>query len=167
MYPCLWNIPDFGFYELYGHAITPLVIIIVFSLLLLIRVIRMKIRMRQPNHWRRNLKMAVQLLVNVLLYLLFILPYVIILLLRYITGWTPLATYLFYVFEYISYHGIMFTPFVCLFTSNDLRSRFFSLLRLKTAQPNTVAPMVLETNNQQPRTTTRNPNQYLSSLKNG
>ena len=158
MFPCLWLNPDFGFFELYGNESAPVIIIMVFSLLLLIRVIRMKMRMRQPNHWRRNLKMAIQLFVDVLVNLLFILLCGILLIIRYVTGWTPLSAYIFYVFEYIYYHGLMFIPFVCLFTSNELRSRFFRLLRLKTPQPNTVAPMFLGTDNQQPRTTTRNLN---------
>ena len=161
MYPCLWLQPNFAIYELYAHAIAPPMIMMVFSLLLLIRVIRMKIRMRQPNHWRRNLKMAIQLLVNVLVNMLFILPYAIIVLIPYIVretpaviGGVPLFTYLVYVFGYIYAHGIMFTPFVCLFTSNELRSRFLNSLRLKTAHPNTVTPMILGTDNQQLRTTT-------------
>ena len=120
-------------FDMMGHSVMPCIVIITFSLGLLIRVIRQKRRVQQHLFsWRRQRRMAVQLLSISSLYIMMNVPLFIIILLRKCC-FTTFATieYKLYFF-YLYFFLILFLPFVCLGSLGAQRKKFRELLaRLK------------------------------------
>ena len=148
MWPCLWRIQQYALYEIFAHQAIPIFLIAIFSFLLFIRVVWMKTRMRQGNNWRRNAKMAIQLFSIVSVYLTFILPYVIGLMIRWFLVRTDLTRSINFVLQYLSYFPVLLNPFICLLSSNELRARLIHFLKHGKLNLNTIFPATLNVNTQ-------------------
>ena len=146
VWPCLWLNQQWNMFELFFNSVLPVCLIVMFSLLLFIRVIWMKSQMRQGNHWRRNAKMAVQLFSIITMYLIFIMPYTIILLVLWFYIQTDIVMSLNYVFQYLSYFPLLLNPFICVLSSNELRTRLVELFRQAPHHRGTIIPSTLISN---------------------
>jgi hypothetical protein len=60
--PCLFDIPILATWELIGHEGVPTFIIVIFSISLIVCVIKQKRTMNQPIQWRKHRKMTIQML---------------------------------------------------------------------------------------------------------
>lgn len=145
MWPCLWIIQWFALYELFANMFGPIVLIVIFSLSLLVRVIWMKSRMRQGNQWRRNLKMAIQLFSIISVYILFVAPDILLVILYRLIGPLPMFDVIDTYLYFISVFPMFINPFICVFSSNELRVRLFEILRCRTRRSHPVATITVET----------------------
>ncbi|CAF4069606.1 unnamed protein product [Rotaria sp. Silwood1] len=73
--PCLFSRTILGSWDLIVHQVIPTLTIVIFSFLLILRVILQKKRLNQPIKWRRHRKMTIQLLSISCIYLLFNFPW--------------------------------------------------------------------------------------------
>jgi hypothetical protein len=69
-FPCYLNVPLLGLWDALLNSLIPTVIIAIFSVILIVRVYCQKRRLRQPNIWRRQRKMVIQLFSNCILYVI-------------------------------------------------------------------------------------------------
>jgi hypothetical protein len=118
----------FNWFEILVNYITPILLIVVFSISVIIRTIIRKRRLQRAPNWRRHRKMVVQLILIATLYLVFDLPYVIIMIMQWsglpnfvISVITPYTTYLTYVPSII-------LPYATLMTLPDLKQKLRVLI---------------------------------------
>src|SRR5271163_3347650 len=71
---CFFNDPVLGIWDSVFNNILSIIIISTFSLVFVIRVYYQKRRLHQPNVWRKQRKMTVQLLCSCVLYLIPYMP---------------------------------------------------------------------------------------------
>lgn len=71
---CYHDTPLIGTWDNIVHGIMPTMVIVIFSVSLLIRVLRKNYRMRKAFQWRKHRKMTIQLLSISLLYVLLYIP---------------------------------------------------------------------------------------------
>ncbi|CAF1457869.1 unnamed protein product [Rotaria sordida] len=101
-------------YDMFIHSVIPCIIIVIFSLALLIRVIRHKHRMQgQIFSQRKQYRMVIQLVSIAFFY-------------SKIFAATERDLYLFYLYYFLT----LFLPFVCLGLVHHLRRKFDFLLRI-------------------------------------
>jgi hypothetical protein len=122
-YPCYLNDPILGIWDSVVNNIIPVIIISIASLVLLIRVYYKKRRLHQPNQWRKQRKMTIQLLCSSVLYLIPNLPLNVFFFAR-LCGLSEninVQTQLY--FDFLCYFIILLYPFVCLGSLSELRKK--------------------------------------------
>jgi hypothetical protein len=113
MYACYTSIPLLSMFEQVGFSTVPSCFIAVFSMLLLVRVVWQNHRMRRSIQWRKQRKLAIQVILMALLFLVFSFPLTVIHFVR-LWGLSNWAFEVFPPFFFLSYFPIFFLPFVCL-----------------------------------------------------
>ena len=99
---------------------------------LILRVLLQKRRMRRAINWQQHRKMIIQALSIAFLYVIILLPYTIVYIIRNIYGISSYFIRAFY--HYINcftYVVILFYPFVCALTLPELKTRMTRALKLK------------------------------------
>jgi hypothetical protein len=114
----------FNWYDMLMHSVFPSILIVTFSVALLIRVIRKKRRIQQQLFsWKKQRRIAVQLLSISCLYIIMNLPLFIIILIQKCCLTTfAVAEHELYFF-YLYYFLVLILPFVCLGSFSDLRKK--------------------------------------------
>jgi len=135
---CIYDATEYLIWDTVVHQSIPGLIIIIFSIGLLVRVIRQKIRMRQPVQWRKHRKMTVQLLAITSIYLIFYFPYVSVVPLFFYGGEQYYNIQ--YILSSLAYFMILFLPFCCAFTLPDLHKRLRNLIKCGR-RSQTIAPI--------------------------
>ena len=136
----LLNETNLVFYDTIVHQIVPVFAIILFSVLLLARVIWWKAHLRQQNQWRRYRKMTIQLLSIAVLYFVFALPFSLYFVLVLVNVSSDVLDAWEINSNYLTYFPILFTPFVCLASSNQVRRQLKTFLLQLRKKHGTVAP---------------------------
>jgi len=126
-------------YDTIVHQISPNLIIIIFSILLLLRIRQQKIRIGKSLRWRKHWKMTVQLLFISILYLVFALP---IAFFNFLHLCGVEESLIFNVMEYLlffNYLAMLFCPFSCALSLPQLRNQVRKCVRFDTTR-RTIAP---------------------------
>jgi hypothetical protein len=110
---CYGTIPFLALVEQVGFGTISSCLIAIFSMALLVRVVRQKYRVHRIVQWKRQRKLAVQMIALSLLYLTFSLPITIIYIVR-LSGQSDWADNVVSLFFFLSYFAILFLPYVCL-----------------------------------------------------
>ena len=137
---CLFDDSKLYVYDTVIHQILPNVIIVIFSLALLLRVRRQRMRVGKSLQWRKHWKMTVQLLFISILYLIFALP-VALMNFLHLCGLPRDGTYNF--MEYLlffNYCMMLLCPFACAVSLPQLREKIRKIFRLKRFT-GTIVPM--------------------------
>ena len=126
--PCLTNSYVFSMWETISHQTLPIITILLFSIVLVLRVVWQKHRINQPVQWRKFRNMTIQLLSVSFLYLMFYLPFTLIQIIilcgfrnEIIIDASPYTVF-------FSYFTMLLFPFVCALSLPELRKKFFNLL---------------------------------------
>ena len=119
---CYGSIPFFRLIERIGLAILPMFLIVIFSVGLLMRVVRQKYRVRRVVEWRKQRKLALHLISVSSMYLCFDGPLTMVTLVR-LSGHPKWAHDRYPVFFYISYFPILLLPMVCIGSLPGLRHK--------------------------------------------
>jgi len=139
---CLYNVTGFHVFETMVNNIIPCLTIVIFSITLLLRILRQKHRMRQAIHWRKHRRMTVQLLSVSFLYLVVTCPYAFITFLR-ICG---LSYNIGVNFEdwalFFSYYIVLFFPFVAILSVPELCTKVKTIFHLQRSV-RLIAPEIL------------------------
>jgi hypothetical protein len=120
--------------------LVPIFTIIVFSTGLLVRVLRQKHRMCGMIDWRKNRKMTIQLLSISFFYLIILLPYAIVYIVRIFGLTGSLSDELSGYTVFFSYFILLLFPFVCALSLPELQTKMknFFQLRRQARQMNPV-----------------------------
>ncbi|CAF1080617.1 unnamed protein product [Adineta steineri] len=135
IYPCLYDNYILSMWDFFAHQIVPIAIITLCSIGLVIRVLWQKHRMRQMIHWRKYRKMTIQALSIAFLYLIILLPYTIVYIIRnifFVSNSIINQLYIYTVF--LSYFVIPLYPFVCAFSLPELQIKMKNILKLPTTR---------------------------------
>ncbi|CAF3808199.1 unnamed protein product [Rotaria sp. Silwood1] len=129
-YSCAYDSTTYSMFEFITGGITNAIIIAIFSMILIIRLIKQKHRLNQQLNWRKHRKMTIQLLSIVLLFYIFYLPSVIIgILFNCGVSYSNLE-YLLVYGQFFSYYINFLFPFVCAGTLPHLRKKIKNTLRI-------------------------------------
>ena len=131
IYPCLYDIQIISMWDFVVDQVIPILTIIFFSSGLLVRVLRQKVRMRRSIHWRKHRKMTIQLLSISFFYLIILLPYAVVYIVRLCGLTSSLITDFRTYTAFLSYFIILLFPFVCAFSLPELRSKMKTIFRLR------------------------------------
>jgi hypothetical protein len=122
-FPCYLSDPIFGIWDSVFNNIIPIMIISISSLVLVIRVYYQKRRLNQPNVWRKQRKMTVQLLCSCVLYLIPNMP-LNIFVIAHLCGLSEnVGVQIQLYFDFLCYFVILLYPFVCLSFLSELRKK--------------------------------------------
>lgn len=144
IYFCI-NVDDqFNIGEIIAHQIIPGFIIIVFSCILFIRIIWKQAHIRRQIQWRKYRKMAIQIFVISLNYILFYFPYIFLNVMYLCGRYYELSEDVRDFLDFLSYFMMLFLPFVCTLTLPDFSRRMKSFIRC-TRRPRHIAPMTIAT----------------------
>ncbi len=113
LYACYESLPFFVTVEQIGFSTVPSCLIAVFNITLFVRVVRQKHRVCRSIQWRKQRKLATQVILMSLLFLVFGVPVSIIYLVRFF-GQPNWAMKVFPLFFFLSYFPIFGLSFVCL-----------------------------------------------------
>ncbi len=131
IYPCLYDTSIISMWDFVVDQLLPILTIIVFSSGLLVRVLWQRVRMRRTIHWRKHRKMTIQLLSISFLYLIILLPYAIVYIVR-LSGLTSSLVIDFRTYTaYLSYFIVLLFPFVCAFSLPGLQKKMKNLFQLR------------------------------------
>jgi hypothetical protein len=120
---CYLRDPAFGVWDSVVNNIIPIVIISISSLVLVIRVYYQKRRLNQPNVWRKQRKMTVQLLCSSVLYLIPNMP-LNIFVIAHLCGLSEnVGVQIQLYFNFLCYFVILLYPFVCFGSLSELRKK--------------------------------------------
>lgn len=128
---CLYDSMAFRIFETIVNCIFPSLTIVVFSIALLLRVLRQKQRMRQAITWRKHRKMTIQLLSISFLYLIVTCPYGFMILLRICGLSNDIGVDVESVAVFLSYYIVLLFPFVTVFSNPELSTKLRGCLRWK------------------------------------
>ncbi|CAF1656359.1 unnamed protein product, partial [Rotaria magnacalcarata] len=121
--PCVFDHTILGVWDLIVHQTLPNVIIVFSSIALLIRVILQKNHLRQGVHWRKHKKMIIQLLSISAVYIIFNVPWVLVIF-AYQYGLSEAVAKGALIYTgFISYFVIFLFPFVCCLSLPELQGR--------------------------------------------
>jgi len=144
--PCLYNSIGFRVFETMANNMMPSLTIVIFSIALLLRILRQKQRMRQAIQWRKHRKMTVQLLSISFLYLVVTCPYAFMSFLRRcglpddvgvdFENWTV----------FFSYYIVILFPFVAIFSLPGLSTKIKAIFQLQRPT-RLIAPAILPLRN--------------------
>lgn len=122
--PCLFSRTILGSWDLIVQQVIPTMIIVIFSILLILRVIWQKRRLNQPVTWQRHRKMTIQLVTISSLYILFNLPWT-FLVFGFQYGLPPETVEVPLLFAgYLYYYVTFLFPFICAGALPEIRKRF-------------------------------------------
>ena len=128
---CLKDDPRFVSFETLFNQVIPVLIILIFATLLVLRVVWQKYRFGRIIQWRRHRKMIVQSISVSVLYLICIFPLAVVYLVR-MCGFDSSTTYYFkIVFELFSYLPALLLPMVIGLSLTEIRVKFVNTLRWK------------------------------------
>jgi hypothetical protein len=130
-YCCINDYTEFYILETIVHQILPNMIIVIFSIALFVRVIRIKYRLQQTIQWRKHRKMTIQLLSISFLYLIFSFPYTILNFMHLFGFSYALNRNLTDFLDFYSYFLMMLLPFVCTLTLPELSKKMKNILSLR------------------------------------
>ncbi|CAF0747768.1 unnamed protein product [Rotaria sp. Silwood1] len=131
LYPCYYNSASLAMYDTIANSIIPTPIITIFSIALIIRVIKQKHTLHRRFHWRKYRRMAIQILSITALFLLFNFPMT-SLVLAHVCGLPNGSTGQFEFYAYYLYHFVsLLMPFVCLGSLPEIRKKMKRLPRLQ------------------------------------
>jgi len=116
---CYGTIPFFIAVEQIGFGAISSCLIAIFNMALVIRVVRQKYRIHRSVQWKKQRKLALQMIALSLLFLIFSLPLTIIYLVR-LFGPPDWATEVLPIFFFLSYYAVLLLPYVCLGNLPDL-----------------------------------------------
>jgi hypothetical protein len=122
-FPCYLGDPLLGIWDSAINTIVPTITITIFSVTLLIRVYLQKRRLHQTNLWRKQRKMAVQLLSNSVLYMTANIPLNICILAHLCGLPDDVGAEMQLYFDYLCYYVTLLFPFVCLGILSELRKK--------------------------------------------
>jgi hypothetical protein len=127
---CVYRNPAVIIFEFISGGIFCSLIIALFSITLVIRVVRQKRRVHQPIRWRKHRKLAIQLLFITSLFYVLYLPPVVLQLARmlgmpYYVGFE----YSIFVNQFFTYYIQLLFPFACLGILPQLRTRMKNFTR--------------------------------------
>ncbi|CAF1178132.1 unnamed protein product [Adineta ricciae] len=112
----------------------PILIIVIFSIALFIRVLKQKQRMCRTIHWRKHRKMTIQLLSISFVYLIILLPYAIVYIIR-LSGLKNAFSNEFYAYTvFFSYFILLLFPFVCALSLPESLIKLKNFFQLKQQQ---------------------------------
>jgi hypothetical protein len=121
--PCVYSNRALALWELVAHQAIPTLIIIIFSIALIGRIVRKKQKVDQPIRWRDYRNMTIQLSSISVLYLIFNIPWTIILFaFQYGLPANMAAVWIFYGIYFRTY-VIFLYPFICFGSSTELRNK--------------------------------------------
>jgi hypothetical protein len=146
MSACLFNSIGFNLFQTMTNNIMPSLTIVIFSITLLLRVLRQKQRIRQAIQWRKHRKMTVQLLSISFLYLVVTCPYAFMIVL----GSYGLSDDIGVDFQgftiFFSYYIVLLFPFVVIFSLPELFTKIKAIFQLQRPARLT-APAILPMRN--------------------
>jgi len=120
---CLFSRTFLGTWDLIVHQFIPTLIIVIFSALLILRVIWQKLRLHQPIQWRRHRKMTIQLLSISYIYLIFNVPWT-SLVFAFQYGLSAEAAYVPLLYAgYLYYYVFFLFPLVCCGSLPEIRKK--------------------------------------------
>jgi hypothetical protein len=119
VHACYGKIEIFVIIELIGFSGLSSCLIAIFNMALLIRFIRQKYRIHGLVQWKKQRKLAGQMITLSLLFLVFNFPLAIIYLVR-LFGPPDWASQVLSIFFFLSYFSILLFPYVCLGNIPDL-----------------------------------------------
>ena len=128
MSTCLRDDPQFIHFETVFNQLMPVMLILVFATLLVLRTLWQKYRAGQAIHWRRHRKMIIQSVSVSALYLTSVFPLAIVQLLLMSGFETPTVRLWKVVFELLSYLPALFLPIVIGLSLTEVRLKFFELI---------------------------------------
>lgn len=165
--PCLFTNQTWALYETLVHRVLPFITMIVFSVLLMLRVIWWKWHRYQADRWQRYRGLTIQISCIVCAYLIFAFPCGIFNILLFTQA--PLET-LIYWNAYASFfnaYPVLLSPFVCLVLEDRIRHRLRTWFSCKRrGRERTIAP-ILPRNLPQPLPTIAWSKDWWSALKCG
>jgi hypothetical protein len=128
---CFQNNYVFYMWEAIVHQIIPSLTIVLSSIALFVRILWQKHRMHQPINWRKQRKMALQVLSISLLYLIFSFPLALSTTTTFINPAVNLTMDNWGYMILLSYLTYLLFPFVCAMILPNLRIKLANLLHLK------------------------------------
>jgi hypothetical protein len=131
MFPCLYDNYILSMWDYIVEEILPTATIVVFTTGLLVRVLCRKVQMRRTIHWRKHRKMSVQILSISFVYLIFLLPYAIVYIVRVCGLSSPLISDLSTYTVFISYFIILLFPFICALSLSELQTKMRNIFHLR------------------------------------
>jgi hypothetical protein len=120
---CYFDDPALGLWDSIVNNIVPIFIMSIFSLILVIRVYNQKRRLNQPNVWRRQRKMTVQLLCGCTLYLVPNMPLNIFVIARLCGLSENVGVQVQLYFDFLGYFVILLYPFICFGFLSEVRKK--------------------------------------------
>ena len=126
---CAFDNYSLYLYDAIIHQTAPVVIILLFSVLLLGRVVWQKQRIHQAIHWRQHRKMTVQVLSITILYLVFELPVTVV---YSVARFAPFNDWMVEILDvsiFLCYFPFLLLPFVCGLSSTEVRARLKTILQ--------------------------------------
>ena len=126
-YWCITGTASLSMWDIVANFILPVVVIVLFSVALVARVVYRRCRAHGRIEWRNYRKMAVQLLSISAIYFVFLLPPMVFNA-AYAAGlpWDGGSDY-YWATQYFGYYTVLLTPFVCIVSLPELRSRWQGL----------------------------------------
>ncbi|CAF2432234.1 unnamed protein product [Rotaria sp. Silwood2] len=121
--PCVFDHTVLGMWDLIVHQFLPTVIIVFFSMALIIRAILKKNRLRQGVRWRKYKKMITQLLSISAIYIIFNVPWVVVIFAYQYGLPEDIAKVALIYTGFLYYFVIFLFPFVCCLSLSELRSK--------------------------------------------
>ncbi len=138
-FPCYLNHSVLGIWDSVVNNILSIVIISIFSSVLVIRVYYQKRRLQQPNVWRKQRKMTVQLLCSCVLYLVPNMPLNILAFARLCGLSENAGVEAQLYFDFLGYFVILLYPFVCFSSLSELHKKMKWRKLLLFKQPRQIA----------------------------
>ncbi len=122
--PCVYGNKVLAAWDLLVHQLFSTLIIVIFSIALIIRVLRQKQKMNRPILWQKHRKMTIQLVSISVLYLTFNSPWTLILFAsQYGLPVNVARVYTFYGL-YVRTYVVFLFPFACFASSSELQDKF-------------------------------------------
>jgi hypothetical protein len=128
---CSFDSFSFHVFDTLFNNIIPSLMIVIFSVALLVRIIRQKYRIHQQIRWRKHRKLTIQILSISILYLLITAPWALIIFLR-ICGLPPNIGVIYENYtNFIDYFIVLLFPFVALLSLPELNTKVKKVLHLQ------------------------------------
>jgi hypothetical protein len=147
---CSFDSFSFHAFDTLFNNIIPSLTIVIFSLALLVRVLRQKYRIRQQIQWRKHRKMTIQILSISVLYLLITAPWAIIIFLRVCGLPSNVGVSYEYYTNFIDYFIVPLFPFVALLSLPKLSIKVKKFLhvhrRRRSIEPQIVVGRAVKIN---------------------
>ena len=122
-FPCYFSDPVLGIWDSICNNIVPTFLIAIFSIFLLIRVYFRKRRLQQRNLWRKQRKMAIQLLSNSAIYIIADIPFNLCVLAHLCGLPNNVGVEAQLYFNFLCYFIIIVFPFACLGILSELSKK--------------------------------------------